>query len=49
MADLIAYKSNVDLDTLQKLMGRCVKNMKEAKMNGLVQKFGYIKPGGNLR
>ena len=30
MANLIAYKSNVDLDTLQKLMGRCVKNTKEA-------------------
>ena len=29
MANLVAYLSNVDLDTLQKLRVRCVKNVKE--------------------
>ena len=29
MANLVAYLSNVDLDKLQKLRVRCVKNVKE--------------------
>ena len=29
MANLVAYLSNVDLDQLQKLRGRCIKNVKE--------------------